>query len=521
MWRIYFYMERVYCISLKDNEVRRRLMSEQLEKEFRDKYEIIDAITINDKIVMESYNNITLKDTNITALSQIAICYSHLECLKKIEGNKLRYGGIIEDDIRMKGNTNEKINNYIESTSEIKEIMRTEPCILHICGPYNYVSNINKFKDSEENTIIVNICFYIVNHQLAKILIDNFYPIKYQFDTYVYKMVKQYKVREYTACPILAWDLSSTLYRNFWTVDDIKIKKHIITTSTMKNIKEVIKMPKMISNDKKYYKNILRYEEGERNEMHYLMPNMEIKLVNENTIIAGNGIKNIKDIIPSPLIVLFVRGPMTKKKMDEQGIKCPEIYLEPLIYYENDMREKNNKEIQNQGNTNKSSKNISESKGNNITKFPIKIMIEKFEKTEIIRKDPGIKNKYIFLLSKQENRDNISGINYVNIENIEEESIVKLIKSYENIVSDVYEILVLTRVFNKNAFPIIPEEDLRYMDYLQGYKSIKGDIKYLTLEKIIKDLEKKIEIEYPQIEMNEITEKIKELSKYDIFKLKI
>src|SRR5436853_6119824 len=105
-------IEKLYCISLKKETIRRNLMIEQLNHYFNDKYEIIDAITIDNPIVDMMYNNMTLKKTNITALSQVAICYSHLECIQKIYDNKYTFGGIIEDDIRLRDGFTDKLQTY-------------------------------------------------------------------------------------------------------------------------------------------------------------------------------------------------------------------------------------------------------------------------------------------------------------------------------------------------------------------------------------------------------------------------
>ena len=59
-------IEKLHCISLKKETVRRKLMIDQLDKYFdRNTYEIIDATTIDNPIVETMYNNMTLKKTNI------------------------------------------------------------------------------------------------------------------------------------------------------------------------------------------------------------------------------------------------------------------------------------------------------------------------------------------------------------------------------------------------------------------------------------------------------------------------
>ena len=70
---------------------------------------------------------------------------------------------------------------------------------------------------------------------MAKFLIDNAFPLTQPFDQYIYTMVSKNKLKEYVASPLLGCDLSSSMYINFYTKDDLEYKKYIKNESN--NIK--------------------------------------------------------------------------------------------------------------------------------------------------------------------------------------------------------------------------------------------------------------------------------------------
>ena len=111
-------IEKVYCVSLKDEIHRRKMMKEQLDNLFPNKYIFIDATTINSSIVPESINNLMSYGTNINSVSQVAINYSHLECMIDIYKNKYNYAIVIEDDIRIINNFENLLNTYFKNTQE-------------------------------------------------------------------------------------------------------------------------------------------------------------------------------------------------------------------------------------------------------------------------------------------------------------------------------------------------------------------------------------------------------------------
>lgn len=224
-------IEHIWCVSLEKDKMRKAMMIPQFEKYFENKYTIINANTPKDDIVKDVYNTLPLNNI-FTAVSQIAICFSHLKCIEEIYKNKLTYGAIIEDDIHIRDDFNVLISKYIENSPDVMEIMKTKPCIIHLVSSPTHNQKLYKFV---QKPIVSNICFYVINHMMAKIILDNAFPLTMPFDQFIYKLVPKHDIKEYVACPLLGWDLSTSLYANFHTKEDKEYKKYIKNESN--NIK--------------------------------------------------------------------------------------------------------------------------------------------------------------------------------------------------------------------------------------------------------------------------------------------
>lgn len=491
-------IEKLYCISMKDEKMRRSLMIEQLDSIYKDKYEMIEATTIEDEIVNDSMNNLmSTNQQSITALSQIAICYSHKKCIERIYENKLTYGGIIEDDIRLPLNILSESDLYLRNNPELLEVITKEPCIIHICGPPQRLENLNKYDLVSEDRVIVNICFYVINYQFAKILLENFYPITTQFDTYVYKMVKKYKVKEYQASPILCWDLSSIFYERFWDMRDRIINKNI---KRLSNISPLVKSHRifnlrMYGNDiyNKIFMNVLPGNTNIQNKnekIHYLCPLININEMNEKSIIIGSGILsefNSKEELIKPLKIFMVRGRITGNYLKYNNIEHPEYYADPLILYLFKLKKNNdNKKINNK-----------------------------------INKE--IKSKYTLISTKNiiDSFNNINDIYKYNINN-DITKIIDIIMDSYYVISNNYIILLLSTLLSKKVLPLIEENNIFYKDFLTGFDSIYKrynimDLKYYNIDFIKDIIMNKKTIYYPEINKNELDNKINFLFNIPLF----
>ena len=63
---------------------------------------------------------------------------------------------------------------------------------------------------------------------------------------------------------------------------------------------------------------------------HYLTAGSIISNANANSIVWGSGIIRKDQIIP-PAKYSAVRGPLTRKRIESSGVKCPKVYGDPAI----------------------------------------------------------------------------------------------------------------------------------------------------------------------------------------------
>jgi len=233
---IYIMIDKVFCISMKDCNVRRELMRGQLERaKLKNGWTFVDAVTIdsdkfkkhmNKKQIMLNYNG----RAKLNYISQIAINLSHFECWQRILNNKFKYGIIIEDDVKFRMDFNKILETIL--TPDIRSTIIDVPYIIWLTGLKSVqYYNADTFNLKRLGPQYGN-CMYLINHHMAKLLIDNFYPIKMPSDDFIIEIVNKFKVANFSVIPPVAYDLSSHYYKNMWSKEDITIKKNITRTSS-------------------------------------------------------------------------------------------------------------------------------------------------------------------------------------------------------------------------------------------------------------------------------------------------
>lgn len=219
-------IEKYYCLNLETEMLRRNFITEQFEKLNIYNYEFVKAYNSQSPEVEKLYNKYNKNFISIENKAQIAISLGHLEIAKKIYENKYTCCAILEDDIKIKENYNDILSNYL--TDKILEKLETEPCLLHMaCGP-NLKSEEAKLYKLDH---IVGICFNIMNYQMAELIIKNYEPLEFQFDTYLHFLCKNNRITELVAVPLLGYDLSSKMYKKLWSQEDLEFHKKIKSLS--------------------------------------------------------------------------------------------------------------------------------------------------------------------------------------------------------------------------------------------------------------------------------------------------
>lgn len=84
----------------------------------------------------------------------------------------------------------------------------------------------------------------------------------------------------------------------------------------------------------------------DHNAIHYHCTGSILRLVNENSIVYGTGFLSKNDDLGAPKnskftnkaykipkLIISVRGPLTRQKLLQMGVRCPENYGDPLILF--------------------------------------------------------------------------------------------------------------------------------------------------------------------------------------------
>lgn len=343
-------LEKIFCINVKTETYRREMIEKQLYKYYdEEQVEIVNAHTIDDIIDLSPHLLDVGGSSYLSFASEIAISHSHLECIKKVYEGKMVLGGICEDDITLCNNFREKLNKYFEKNENIVRISKKKPMILFLTGLKSRdesKSGKYKFTFKKVEKIQWGNCFYVINHQFAKIIMEKFYPINKPFDDYMAHVINNNKeIYAYNAIPLLCWDLSSNYYSEFWTEEDKKTRKEIYRSSTKTRMEDYAYNFQYNSMKKdgegELRGGLVEYTETkltpakvisvdpEFEDWNYLFMGSIVAKCNNKSIICGAGIENKEDAFVKPYMVSLVRGPLTHNKFLELGYECPKNYGDP------------------------------------------------------------------------------------------------------------------------------------------------------------------------------------------------
>lgn len=315
----------IYCISLKEYELRRNFMISQLEN-INITHKIIDAHYYTDDYVINEMNQIKSSNSNLKD-SQIAISMSHHKCALELLQSDYKIAGILEDDIKIVDDFKNKLDLYFLNSTELINKIDNEPIIIFLTG----LTSINpkkQYKYKNRQNTFSNIgaqygnCFYIINRLMAKILVDNFYPITKTYDDYIIGLKNTFS-NYYSALPILCYDLSSNYYKQFWTKDDIIVKKNFNRLSRMNNKNIDTKKINIINTSSINFTNYFfkrRFDVLFNVNYTNILFGDYINNSNNNTFIFGSGISSNDDIDIHSKKVFFVRGKLTYDYLTNKNI---------------------------------------------------------------------------------------------------------------------------------------------------------------------------------------------------------
>lgn len=342
-------MNGIYCINMASLPCRRDFMEQQFKSQNILNYEFVNAVRFDDKQVLDAIFDRQVIPHRLRTCSQIAISFSHLKCWQYILDRKQCYGCIIEDDIRLVPSCFDKFKNAL--TFEISDKFLKQPMLLCLTG----LKSIKMIDNLAETPKFVDIgcqysnCMYVINYQMAKILIDNFLPITMPSDDYIIKTCRHLGIKQLSLLPVIAYDLSSNYYNKLWTADDIAQKQKFtrlsviapLSTQLQKNefMNRKYKLPDgdsiltnftnmLFGGHKASYVTSKFYKEA-----HFLISGNSVRshMVNNNSIICGAGVNNLEDYINKPMYISSVRGPITRNRLLELGIFCRPSYGDPLL----------------------------------------------------------------------------------------------------------------------------------------------------------------------------------------------
>ena len=221
------YFEHIYVINL-EKDLERKNYIEKLFNKYNINFEFINAIDGNNLdtntlklLELWAYpgNKFCNKECSCSGKghelsdAQIGCALSHYLCYKDIVKNKYKTALIFEDDIKFESNFENIIKNIFE-----KELPNNWE-LIHLSYTTNHIKNCISYSDNLYKRIsggISGVHFYGISLDTAKILENNFYPIRAASDGYISHFIINNKLinNVFTCKTRLGKNLSTTKFKS-------------------------------------------------------------------------------------------------------------------------------------------------------------------------------------------------------------------------------------------------------------------------------------------------------------------
>jgi len=230
-------INKVYVINLKKDQYRRKRVEMQLS-EMKISYELIDAVSHEDKDVKEMYKNNKVKsfppcfrcledicdhENNYLAPKQVANFLSFKKIMEIIHRDKINHSIIFEDDFNFKFFSKKSFKHLDKYLKDELILDQNEPILLRI-GCHTTVNKkyyvkfflLNRTTFMKNTVNMANPCFYI-NLKFAELFLNDFDNIETTSDNYIHrKLIRKYKVKNYSMYPFPIMQLSYGKKNNFF-----------------------------------------------------------------------------------------------------------------------------------------------------------------------------------------------------------------------------------------------------------------------------------------------------------------
>ena len=230
-------INKVYVINLKRDHHRRNRVEEQLNN-MKISYQLIDAVSHEDKDVKEMYRNNKVKtfppcfrclkekcnhENNYLAPRQIANFLSFKKIMEIICEEKINNTLIFEDDFNFKFFSKKSFKHLDQYLKDELILDQKEPVLIRI-GSHTTVNKkyylkfflLNRTTFMKNTINMANPCFYI-NLKFAELFLKDFDTIETTSDNFIHrKLIRKYKIKNYSMYPFPIMQLSYGRKNNFF-----------------------------------------------------------------------------------------------------------------------------------------------------------------------------------------------------------------------------------------------------------------------------------------------------------------